>query len=454
MARFIKILIISLLTTSLTIVFFSCSLPRAVEKSHSDRPDWIYGIEKDYIIVEGIAETHQQAQNNALKILRERIVSAAAVNVSSEAHIEITENIIQNISRYSENASLKTIVSTDFLNSLRGISLSRAEAFYWEKKKYPEKQFKIHYHIKYPFTKNEIDNLIDEWTEMDRGFAAELDKLEKDIDETNSVFDLIVLKDKANALKNIFTGVRKTRVELLELRAIQLLTNLGYETISHERGNILLKLSSMGKEFMMQTELVFSSSCAKVFQTKLIGEDRYLNIIYDPDFCNNQEKNSFRISQNYGEITVFSDYVIPPPDDEIRFAVSEPVRLRSLSTHYSRHTEWHIPLRVFTERAFVVTKIELIVNRSSRISLRQLITGEDSQSFLQTNINKSINDKGDFMISFRTDSQLNTGFESFIRQIVNDSSSLSASGKIYFRALGEQIEQSIDFEGIRIIESR
>lgn len=454
MKSFYKIFKISILTIATLSFFFACSLPRAIEKSHPNRPEWVYGIEKDYIIVEGVAETHQQAQNIALKTLRERIVSAAAVHISSEAQIEITENIIENISRYSENTSHRTVVSTDFLNSLRGISLSRAEGYYWEKKKYPEKQIKVHYHIKYPFSRKEIDNLIAEWAEMDKGFAAELDKLEKDIDNTNSVFDLITYKDKAHALKSIFSGVRKTRVELLELQATQILANLGYEVISHERGNILLKLSSMGKEFMMQTELVFSSSCAKVFQTRLIGDDNYLNIIYDPDFCNNQEKNSFQISQNYGEITIFSDYEIPPPDDEIRFAVSEPVRLRNLATYYSRHTEWYIPIRVFTDRPFIITKIELTVSRNSRISLRQLITGEDSQSFLQTNINQSINDKGDFMISFKADSQLNTGLENFIRQFINDSSSLSASGKIYFRALGEQIEQSLDFEGVKIIESR
>jgi hypothetical protein len=454
MKSFYKILKISILTIVALSVFFACSLPRPVEKSHPDRPEWVYGIERDYIIVEGVAETHQEAQNNALKMLRERIVSTAAVNISSEAYIEITEKTIENISRYSEDVSHKTMISTDFLSSLKGISPSRAQAYYWEKKKYPEKHFKVHYHIKYPFTKKEIDNLIAEWVEMDKGFAVQLDKLEKNIDNTNSVFDLISFKDEAHGLKNIFTGVRKTRVELLELQATQLLANLGYEVISHERGNILLKLSSMGKEFMMQTELVFSSSCAKVFQTRLIGDDNYLNIIYDPDFCNNQEKNTFQISQNYGEITIFSDYEIPPPDDEIRFAVSEPVRLRNLATYNSRHTEWHLPVRVFTDCPFIITKIELTVSRNSRISLRQLITGEDSQSFLQTNINQSIKNKGDFMISFRADSQLSTGLENFIRQFVNDFSSLNASGRIYFRAMGEQIEQSIDFEGVKIIESR
>lgn len=432
----------------------SCKLPRVIEKSSKDQPDWVHGISKNYLIAEGVGNNHIEAQNDALRLLKERIVSSIATSINSETSIQISEDLINNIARYHENTYTSTKISVDFLNSLNGISLSKAEDYYWEKKLYSGKTYKVHYHIKYPLSKSELDKLISDWDKMDKGLSAELDKLDKDIDETNSVFDLIQYRDKAKSLIKIFTGVRKTRVQLLELKAEQLLLNLSLEAVSHDRGNILLKLNSMGKDFKMQSEVQFNSTCASLFQSKLIGENDFLNIVYDPDFCYGIEKSNFTIFQNYGEYSLFSSFDIPIPDDEIRFAVSEPIRFRSIGTQFNRETEWYIPVRVFSEKQFIVTKVEIVINQANKSRIRQILTGDDGQSYVLATLNQALHDKGDYIIKFSVKNQMNTNLERLLTQILNDNSLISSSGKIYFRHIGEKTELSIGFEGIRTLEYR
>ena len=120
----------------------------------------MYAIRSYYVIAEGVGVTWDQAQDNALKKIKERIVSSVAVNISSETNMVVNESIIDNMSRYSESTELITNISTDFFNTLKGISLNKAQAFYWEKQLYPGKQKMVHYHIKYPFSQRELDELI------------------------------------------------------------------------------------------------------------------------------------------------------------------------------------------------------------------------------------------------------------------------------------------------------
>lgn len=449
--KFLKIIAIHLLL----FFVYGCSLPRVVEQSHDDKPNWVHGLERGYIIANGSGHSYQEAQNSAFRMLRERIVSSVAVSISSESQIEISEQILENISKYTEVSQFRTVITTDFLNSLQGVSLSKVEDYYWEKKRYPEKQFEIHYHIKYPMPDEEINNLMQQWSQMDKAFTAEIDKLEKDIDNTESVYELISFKEKAKALTGIFTGTRKTKAELLHLRADQLLKNLGLQTLSHDRGSVLVKLSSMGKDFDMESELSFTSSCASLFQSKLVDDAKYLRVIYDPDFCcPTTDQATFSISQNYGEYTLFSIFDIPPPDDEIRFVVSEPISLNVSHSYIKQITDINIPFRVFTDIKFIITKIELVLNRSSKYGLRELLTGSERQSYIHTNHNQKIEKKGDHNIKFSISSVRDSELERFLNTFFTNSSSLTASGKIYFRPAGKKQEYSVPFQSINVVEYR
>lgn len=437
------------------IVFLSCSLPRAVEVSEKKRPEWVYGLNNGYIIIEGVGGNFENAQNDALKKLKERIVNSVAVNISSEMNISVNETVIDNMSKYRESTQLETNITTDFFNSLKGISLSKSEAFYWEKQKYPNKITKVHYHIMYPFTEMELNNLIKEWEQTDRAFTLELQALRKSVATCNNVSDLKTLYTKTIALEEIFTGARKTEASIIKSEINQLLENLRFEVQKHKRGQLVLKLLSSDRYFKMDSEVLFKSDCAILQDHKLMNDDEALEINYDADFCFSVNKASFVISQNYKDTEISTDFLIPDGENTVRFTVNQPIRLKKSSLN-PRNLRWYIPMRVFTETDFIVTRVELAVSHNNNVDLASFIRGEEKESFYVADINQTFTAKGDYSLQFEVQTS-NAERKSLIGELVNvimnESSTYFAGGKIFIKPEGEETELVFVFENKRIIRS-
>ncbi|MEA1874695.1 MAG: hypothetical protein U9N51_09765 [Bacteroidota bacterium] len=434
--------------------FLSCSLPRAVEVSQKKRPSWVYGLNNGYIIIEGVGANFENAQNDVLKKLKERIVNSVAVNISSEMNISINETVIDNMSKYREDTQLQTNITTDFLNSLKGVSLSKSEAYYWEKQKYPNKMTKVHYHIMYPFTEMELNNLIKEWEQTDRAFTLELKALRKSVGACNRVADLKILRSKTIALEKIFTGSRKTEASIIKSEIEQLLDNLRFEVQKHERGRLVLKLLSSDRYFKMDSEVLFKSDCAILQDHKLINDDEALEINYDADFCFSVKNANFTISQNYKETEISIDFLIPDGENTVRFTVNDPIRLKRSSVN-PQNLRWYIPMRVFTETDFTVIRVELAVSHSN-IDLAQFIKGKEKESFYTAEINQAFTAKGDYSLQFEVQTS-NADRKSLIGQLVNvimnESPSYFAGGKIFIKTEGEEPEFIFVFENKRIVRS-
>jgi len=370
-------------------------------------------------------------------------------------NISINETVIDNMSKYRENTQLQTNISTDFFNSLKGISLSKSEAFYWEKQKYPNKMTKVHYHIMYPFTEMELNNLIKEWERTDRAFTLELQALRKSVEACNRVSDLKTLRNKTIALEDIFTGTRKTEASIIKSEIDQLLNDLRFEVQTHERGRLVLKLLSSDRYFKMDSDVLFRSNCAILQDYKLVNDDEAIEINYDADFCFSVNKASFMISQNYKDIEISTDFLIPDGKNTVRFTVNEPIRFKKSSLN-PRNLRWYIPMRVFTESNFTVTRVELAVSHNNNMDLAQFINGDKKESFYTTEINQAFTAKGDYSLQFEVQAS-NGDRKSLIGQIVNvirnESPSFYAGGKIYIKPEGEEAELVFIFENKRIIQS-
>lgn len=441
----------------LIIILFitSCSLPRVLEKSEKERPNWVYSIDKNHIIVEGVGYTWEEAQDDALKKINERIVNSVAVNVSSETSVSVNETVIDNISRYSQNTELRTNISTDFFNSLRGISFNKAENFYWEKQKHKDKTVKIHYHIMYPFSERELNGLLNEWVKMDRDFTTELDNLEDEVENCDRLSDLKLLHEKAVSLEEIFSGARKTRASLIKTEIEQLIEGVKFEIQSHERGRLILMLHTTDRYLMVNKNADFTSSCAVLQDQKIIENGKALEINYDADFCYSEDKASFRINQNYSGTNLGLDFLIPEGENTARFTISEPVRFKRSPIDLD-NIRWYIPIRIFTEIPFIITKVELIVTHESIIDIRKFIVGEGKESYFVAEIEEEFDQKGDFSLQFDVPSGQN-GNATLIGQLINifvsESTTYFASGKIYIKPKNEDKEYVFVFENKRIVGS-
>ena len=52
----------------------ACAAERVVKKSQRHRPDWVYGMMKDYFISSGVGKSFEEAQANALLNLKDMVI--------------------------------------------------------------------------------------------------------------------------------------------------------------------------------------------------------------------------------------------------------------------------------------------------------------------------------------------------------------------------------------------
>ncbi len=427
----------------LIIILSSCSLPRVVDSSEKHRPEWVYGITKSHITVEGVGIDWETAQNDALKKLKERIVNSISVNVSSETNVEINETVINNISTYHENTNKKTNVSSDFFNTLKGINLNKAKSFYWEKQKHKDRSYKIHYHIMYPFSETELNKLIQDWEKIDQDFTDELNSLEKQVDNCDLVPELIILHEKTKALENIFTRQRKTKTLIMQSEINQLLNDLKFEVETHQRGKVVLKLHSVDRYFKMSKYIDFESSCATYKDVNLIDDNKALEIIYDADYCYQTMEPTFTVSQNYGEKTITANETIPEGEKNIHFFINTPIRLKKSPVKYG-HFKCFVPIRIYTDIPFEVTKIELLVSKERAIDIGNS-TG-NKKEFFYTEVGQTFEYKGDYSIQFDISATANSQLETngilsgLLNALLSANNSYYAGGKIYAKIKGEEKE--------------
>ena len=116
--------------------------------------------------------------------------------------------------------------------------------------------------------------------------------------------------------------------------------------------------------------------------------------------------------------------------------ISEYFVITSYSIHYTKlydnSTKWYIPIRVFTDKPFRVTKTELVVSHNSKINIRKFIGGDEKEIYVIKDINQKFDGKGDFSLQFEV---LKTASSSMLELILNiiisESSTFFASGKIF-----------------------
>jgi len=118
-----------LVVTLICTIGVSQSQDKVLEKS-GKQPKWINGIEKDYVIVAGSGSNVQDAQQNALTSIKERIVSSVAENVVSKSEIKKEESSVNNVSVFLEKMASQTTSQSGKVPFLQGISLSKVEEFY------------------------------------------------------------------------------------------------------------------------------------------------------------------------------------------------------------------------------------------------------------------------------------------------------------------------------------
>jgi len=323
MLQYFKLLTMKRILAILLLIPIACLAQKPTETSSKKQPSWVNGLEKDYIIAVGTAPNIQDAQQNALKMVKERIVSAVAENVKTSTEMKVQETTVNNISSYLENFATTTTTTSGPVPFLQGISLSNVEEFYWEKfENKATRTVQYNYHIKYPFSQVKLWDLVTEFKKRDKEMTQQLDDILEMVDKVKSVEeieknigDLVILakyfmdgrKDKANLgisrYRNLYKGI-----ELVELES-------GLGELKYA-----LRLGSNYIETSRKPQI--KSDCARI--TSTVNNKDYTVIKYDYFNCYEDPENHILVSYRFGNENVQKPFYFDITADKAAIFVNEP----------------------------------------------------------------------------------------------------------------------------------
>ncbi|HPF92716.1 MAG TPA: hypothetical protein PLV65_02190 [Tenuifilaceae bacterium] len=322
-----------LLLSLILLPFAACfAQVKVVESSARRAPGWVNGLEKDYIIVVGSAANIQDAQQNALNMVKERIVSSVAENVKTSSEMKMQESTINNISTYLENFATTTTTTSGPVPFLQGVSLSKVEEFYWEKtENKTDRSVRYNYHIKYPFPHIEMWKLVEEFKKRDRELTEQLDELLASVDNVASVEDIERSIGELKVLADYFMDGRKDKAVLGITRYSSLFDGIELVELESDLGMLKYALRLGDKYIESTRKPQVRSECARI--TGTINNKEHTIINYDYFNCYEDPENHIMVTYRFGNNTVRKPFYFDITADKAAIFVNEPFHFKALSTN-------------------------------------------------------------------------------------------------------------------------
>ena len=306
-----RLLPISLLLAALCISTAAfAQKDKVVEASSKRKPAWIGSSDRSHFAVTEVGETLAAASGKCMASIRQYIVNAVAVNVSSAEKMatrQITrDQLVTAMSDYS-SALMTEAGQLPYLND---ITLSNAEAVYWERiysKK--TKTYRYEYSVLYPFPEQTRRQLIEAFVAIDDAKQAEYERLRR---ELGTITDIDRIRLAVNELDGLydyfFDATRKGDVETLRRNYRAL-----YNAVSIE-GVYSLRLDGRPATTAVQPRL--KSESVLEMAVKPYGDGRYL-LSYDPQYASPTDINKIEVLYLFGGARVSQTIFFNPAGDAV-----------------------------------------------------------------------------------------------------------------------------------------
>lgn len=350
------LLILPLLTLALACV----AQNKVVESSSRRQPGWVNGLEKDYIITVGSGSTVQEAQQNALNMVKEQIVSAVAENVQTTSEMRVEENTVNKISSYLENFATTTTTTSGPVPFLQGISLSKVEEFYWEKlEDKKSRAVRFNYHLKYPFPRTEIWKLVEEFKKRDEEMTRQLDELVAAADNITNLDDIEKNLGELRILADYFMDGRKDKANLGMTRYTSLYKSIELVELESGLGELKYALRLGDKFVHTSRKPMVRSECARI--TSTINNKDHALIKYDYFNCYEDPENHILVTYRFGNNNVQKKFYFDITADKAAIFVNEPIRLTAAATDGGSVTSSQVAITVVAkyDAPFTINKVEL-----------------------------------------------------------------------------------------------
>ncbi len=324
MKKFINILISLLIIGQVTVL-----AQKVLDKS-GKKPDWVNGIEKDFIIASGSSETVEGAQQNALLRVKERIITSIAENVQTSSEYYRNEQSVNGVSNFIENFETSTKTKSAEIGFIKGISLSNVTEYYWEKVKEKDGTLKYYYSIKYPFSEMELKKMVIDFDMADKQLTEEMNDILDSINSITSVEQITRYIASMQGFSKAFLDQRKEKANQGINALQQMLNSIVFAQVDNKIGVLKYSLKIGDKTIVTATNPKVTSKCATVTdiqnnQTEWVITYNYSACYDDPSnaitvaypFSPNAKKNfNFDINANKAEVFIKEAIVLSGGTDD------------------------------------------------------------------------------------------------------------------------------------------
>lgn len=314
-----RLLPISLLLAALCISTAAfAQKDKVVEASSKRKPAWIGSSDRSHFAVTEVGETLAAASGKCMASIRQYIVNAVAVNVSSAEKMatrQITrDQLVTAMSDYS-SALMTEAGQLPYLNN---ITLSNAEAVYWERiysKK--TKTYRYEYSVLYPFPEQTRRQLIEAFVAIDDAKQAEYERLRR---ELGTITDIDRIRLAVNELDGLydyfFDATRKGDVETLRRNYRALYNAVSIEVESEAPGECVYSLRLDGRPATTAVQPRLKSESVLEMAVKPYGDGRYL-LSYDPQYASPTDINKIEVLYLFGGARVSQTIFFNPAGDAV-----------------------------------------------------------------------------------------------------------------------------------------
>ena len=268
---------------------------KVIEKSAKKAPEWLYSATDGFIVVTVEASNLGDAQQRAIQLVTERIILSVATSVSVSQDNEISS--VSTDGSVAEKESFKQVsrMKSANLPFLKGISPSKIKEIYWIKlQDKATKAEHYEYSVKYPYSKTEQLQLVDEFERLDASKDQEYETLKNKLDNIESIEEIKQGILQLNSLKEyFFDNVRLSQVNALTEQYKALYNAITLSGKLSEAGKYEIQMLLNGKPVKVATVPTVTSNCAS--QIKVVPSGKKFIVTYDAIDCLGDEENFINV---------------------------------------------------------------------------------------------------------------------------------------------------------------
>ncbi len=319
--------------TILLSLFFILAVPcmakiKVTQKSSKKPPVWVNTTQTDYIITSAIEKDIERAKNACIDQVRKYIIDAVAQNVKSVSENDITQETVNNeITRFLDKYHYSSQTQSANLPYLTGISASKVEDSYWEKREDSDSgEVSYLYCIKYPFPRLELKKLVHEFQKKDTEMNDRLASLEKAYHHIRSVEQIgEAVSALAGLADYFFDDVRQKSARRLQQAYRELYKQIGIREIANELGSYTFALILRGRNITASRPPVLKSET--LTQLRAEQQDSIWQVRYNYETCSASEENLATVGFRFGGHPLNHRFYVDVEQDNIRLTPTKEVYL-------------------------------------------------------------------------------------------------------------------------------